>query len=299
MNKIIGADIGGTRVRCGAVSEKGTLTAFEIKATADFMKNSTFLEGFVDYLAAFASKHQSTGISAGFPSTIDKKRRVLLSTPNIPGLDNVPIADILESRINGSVWIDKDVNHLLLCDMARLNLPHDLDILGFYIGTGFGNAIFMNGKLVHGAHGAAGELGHIPFRNMKECCSCGNTGCSEIYASGKALKNIRDIHFPDTALEEIFNCHLQHEAIETFIDDLAITIAAEINILDPDCIIIGGGLPQMKGFPFKMLEKKILSCARKPYPAEGLVIHYSKGDQTDGVVGAAINGFRLGGLAYG
>ena len=299
MKKIIGVDVGGTHVRCGLVDESGALTAFEVKATANFMQQGGFLVNFADYLANFAQNHQNIGVSVGFPSTIDKQRRVLLSTPNIAGMDNVPAADILESCIKGLVLIDKDVNHLLICDMARFNLSSNLDILGFYIGTGLGNAVYLNGKLLYGANGAAGELGHIPFKGAKERCNCGNIGCSEIYASGKALQNIKDRYFPDTSLQDIFVRHTHHESIIEFMDNLAVTIAAEVNILDPDCIIIGGGVAQMKSFPFKILKERILGYARKPYPANSLIVYHSTGDQTDGVVGAAINGFRIGGSQHG
>ena len=164
MSKIIGVDIGGTHVRAGLVDDSGSVLAFEMIPTGDLIKQGAFVEEFVCFLAEFMSKHQCMGLSVGFPSTIDKNRKVLLSTPNIPGIDGVPIVDILEKRLNCHVWLDKDVNHLLVYDINKLNLSSDKIILGFYIGTGLGNAIFLNGELLHGAHGAASELGIYRLR---------------------------------------------------------------------------------------------------------------------------------------
>ena len=296
MSGIVGVDVGGTYVRTGLVDELGEVSALEVTPTSDFANNGGFLEGFARYLVDYRAKHRSFGVSVGFPSTIDKNRKILLSTPNIPGLDEVPIVDILEKRLNCTVWLDKDVNHLLIYDIARLELSNDKIVLGIYIGTGLGNAIFLHGKLLRGAHGASGELGHIPIIGTTEICTCGNVGCSEIFASGKALRSIKDTYFPESNIEDIFVNHACHESITKFINDLAIVVATEINILDPDCIIIGGGIAQMKGFPIDKLKKMVMQYTRKPFPANGISFYHSCGDKTSGVVGAAMNVFLLGGI---
>ena len=281
---IIGVDVGGTYIRTGLVNSKGEVLDFNISLTADFLKNGDFLKDFIIYLKNY--KNKANKISIGFPSTIDKSRKVLLSTPNIQGLDNLPIVDILEKELDCNIYIDKDVNHLLVYDMSRLNISNDKTIIGIYIGTGLGNAIFLHGKLLHGANGSAGELGHIHFRGESTTCTCGNIGCCENYASGRALvhktKDIQDIF-------------INHDTTD-FINDLAIAISTEVNILDPDLVIIGGGVAQMKGFPIGKLTQRIIFYARKPYPANNLKFYHSIGDKTDGVVGAGLNVFKNGGI---
>ena len=136
-------------------------------------------------------------------------------------------------------------------------------------------------------NGVAGELGHIPVMNSEEECPCGNTGCIEIYASGKNLQNILKENFPEDKIDDIFVKHGDNEIIKKYIDTLALPIATEINIFDPDYIIIAGGVPMMKGFPRDYLDKCIYKYARKPYPAENLNIIYSEHDQKSGVLGAA------------
>ena len=100
---ILGMDIGGTNVRAGLVDKEHNLYHFRIintQSMRDGVNNKSFVENLTDrieaYIGAFEDRFEVVGISVGFPSTIDKTRRVVLSTPNIAGLNNVPIADILE-----------------------------------------------------------------------------------------------------------------------------------------------------------------------------------------------------------
>ena len=91
----------------------------------------------------------------------------------------------------------------------------------------------------------------------------------------------------ESAPTEITKHFDKSEIIKQFIETLALPIATEINIFDPDYIIIGGGVPMMKDFPIEYLNKSIYKYTRKPYPAESLNIIYSKHDQKSGVLGAA------------
>jgi allose kinase len=293
MKRIIAADVGGTHVRVGVVDKDFALYDFEMIGTADMAKSGNFIDSFTSFLDSYSEGKGVDGFSVGFPSTIDKARRTLLSTPNIAGLNQVPIADILEQRLKKPICIEKDVNNLLLSDIERLSIDAGAVTLGFYIGTGLGNAIFLGDRPFHGAHGAAGELGHIPVHGKSEICNCGNIGCSENYASGKGLSRIRDEYFPETPLKDIFVKHGDENKITGFIEGLSQIIASEINILDPEFVIIGGGIAQMSGFPHKKLQNAIYEHARKPYPACGVIVYNSPGDQSSGVIGAGINGFRL------
>jgi allose kinase len=261
-------------------------------STADVSRSGNFIDSFTSFLESYSEGKRADGFSVGFPSTIDKARRTLLSTPNVVGLDQVPVADILEQRLKKPVYIEKDVNNLLTSDIEQLSVDAGAVTLGFYIGTGLGNAIFLGGRPFHGAHGAAGELGHIPVHGKSEICNCGNIGCSENYVSGKGLNRIRDEYFPDTPLKDIFVKHGDESKITGFIEDLSRIIASEINILDPEFVIIGGGIAQMSGFPFKMLQNAVYEHVRKPYPACGVIVYNSPGDQSSGVIGAGINGLR-------
>lgn len=285
---ILGIDIGGTNFRIGLVSEKYEVEEFQIKPITELQKGD-FIDNLVEQIKFYINsyKKEIEAIGIGFPSIVSKDKKYVYSTPNIKNLNNINIADTLEKRLDIPIYINKDVNFLMLRDIKENNIKNDTVVIGLYIGTGFGNAIYINGQIIEGKHGVAGELGHIPVLRSKEVCSCGNTGCIEMHASGKALKNISKENFPETDIDNIFMEHGDTRIIQDFIDALAIPIATEINILDPDYIIIAGGVPIMKGFPIDRLKKAIYEKARKPYPAEDMNIIISNHDQKSGILGAA------------
>ena len=285
---ILGIDIGGTNFRIGIVTDKYEVEDFKIKPSAvlqngDFVKN--LAQEIKEYLKKYENKIEAVGI--GFPSCVSKDKKFVYSTPNMKNLDNINITDKLSEEINIPVYINKDVNLLILNDIEKNKIEKDKVTLGFYIGTGFGNAVYINGKTLEGKNGVAGELGHIPVLGSQDICSCGNTGCIEVYASGKNLQKILKEKFVNGNIEEIFTKYNDNEIIKQYIETLALPIATEINIFDPDYIIIGGGVPMMKDFPIEFLNKSIYKYTRKPYPAENLNIIYSKHDQKSGVLGAA------------
>lgn len=285
---ILGIDIGGTNFRIGLVSKEYKVEEFQIKSISE-LQEGNFIDNLVEhiqfYIDSYGDKIEAVGI--GFPSIVSKDKRYVYSTPNIKNLDNINVTDSLEKLINIPVYINKDVNFLMLKDIQENKIEKDKIAIGLYIGTGFGNAIYINGKIVEGKHGVAGELGHIPVLNSKEICACGNIGCIEMHASGKRLKMILDKEFLETSIDEIFIKYANSDIIKEYIDALSIPIATEINILDPDYIIIAGGVPMMKGFPIKELEKAIYRRARKPYPAEDLNIIIANHNQQSGLIGAA------------
>ncbi len=245
-----------------------------------------------DYIVENVSSEKILGVAIGFPSTIDKDKKAVLSTPNIEGLNQLNVVNELQKELGLKVFIDRDVNLLLQYDMHYHNISGNGIILGFYIGTGFGNSIQINGQALVGHNGTAGELGHIPIMNNKKPCKCGNYGCIENYASGKYLKEIVDEHFPNTYISNIFVKHSEHEIIQQYVEYLSIPIATEINIFDPDYIILGGGVLHMDNFPFTTLEKNIYKHVRKPYPANNMKYYYSRNNQENGVIGAGLYGFK-------
>ncbi len=290
---VLGIDIGGTHLRLGLSGEDLTLSCFE-------MASSTFLNGtdapyrLADFIRDYLKRMDCIpkAVSIGFPSTLDRARRRLLSTPNIAGLNDVPMVDILQEQLNIPTFIDRDVNLLFLYDCRHFGLTGSGIILGCYIGTGLGNVISINGEILIGKNGVAAELGHIPAWGREDECPCGNRGCVEMFASGKHLKEICDMHFPGTPLGELFLRNSGHELIREYVDGLSLPIATEINLMDPDYVLLGGGVLQMEGFPRPYLEECILRHARKPYPAQGLQLRYSQQAQENGVIGAAIRAYR-------
>jgi allose kinase len=287
---VIGIDIGGTNFRMGMISEDGTLCNF-VKRSSSILSTGqaiiTLAEQISAYIDQFDAKENVEAVAIGIPSIVSKDKKVLYSTPNLEGFDNINIPDPLSALLGVPVFIDRDVNFLLQYDIGHYNLDNRKTILGFYIGTGLGNAIYIDGKFYSGKNGVAGELGHIPMYGLSQQCTCGNFGCSEVLCSGRHLEELAKEHFPDTDISNVFTEHGSSEIMTRFVTDLAIPIATEINILDPDYIVIGGGVISMREFPKDMLNQAIYQFSRKPYPAENLQIVFSEHTSKSGVFGSA------------
>ena len=287
----IGIDIGGTNFRIGAVNGKGEITGFE-KNSSRIFDSGDVIEIMADEIEMYMKRYGITenvrAVGVGIPSMVSKDKKRIVSTPNLKGFDNLDFVDRLEEKIEMPVFLDRDVNFLLMNDMKKLKIDNNKTVLGFYVGTGFGNAICINGELYAGKNGAAGELGHIPFYEIDEECTCGNIGCSETRCSGKRLEFIASKYFDDVAIRNVFKYHGNSPILTKFVRDLAIPIATEINILDPDYSIIAGGVVFMEGFPKDILVQAIHEKVRKPYPEKNLEILFSEHDQQSGIYGSGI-----------
>ncbi|HOB19875.1 MAG TPA: allose kinase [Candidatus Atribacteria bacterium] len=293
---ILCMDIGGTNIRTGMVNKEYRVENFVITDSQSILDGISSTENLSRYIRDYIERNAGFGkplaISLGFPATIDKEKKYVVSAPNVKGVDSIPIVDILQKEHGIPVFLDRDVNMLISNDMYDLKLETSGIVMACYIGTGFGNAIWINGSIYSGYSGSAGELGHIPVLGRDDLCGCGNTGCIENYSGGKMLEHIHEAHYSKTDISDIFVKHGDEPLIQDFVEALSIPIAAEINILDPEYVILGGGVLQMKDFPRDLFEGFIRKHTRKPFPEKTLRIIYSEQRQENGVRGAGIYAFK-------
>ena len=292
---IICLDIGGTNVRMGLVDQDHHLLDARFIRTEQISAGG-FLPGLTEALKQYRTEadqaYTVAAVSLGVPATVDKARRVVLQAPNVPGLDHCPIAEKLEKALDLPVFLEKDVNLLLTYDLQSLALPEEGLIIGIYFGTGIGNAISWNGQLLVGKNGVAGELGHIPQLGARDVCGCGNVGCMEPIGGGRRLSQLCRTAFRDVDVADLYASHADAPEVLAQVDAMAATVATEVNILDPDYVIIGGGLPQMKGFPMEVFLQQIRVHTRKPMPLEDLQIRFARPNQDNGIIGAGIYGWK-------
>lgn len=289
-NYVIGIDIGGTNFRIGMVSQDGKMENFERKSSS-VLTNGDPVDSLTNEIQSYLSENHASdqvkAVAIGLPSIVSKDKTFIYSTPNLKGFDNIDLANPLSQRLGMPVFVDRDVNFLLQYDINQCKLDKKNTILGFYIGTGFGNSIYIEGKFYSGKNGVAGELGHVPMYGLNDACSCGNIGCAEVRCSGKYLEKLTKESFPETDIQDVFRMHADDERIIRYVKDLAIPIATEVNILDPDCIVIAGGVVFMNGFPKDILIDEIKRRLRKPYPCENIEIVFSEHTQQSGVFGSS------------
>ena len=289
---MIGIDIGGTNFRVGAVGPEGDVQQFRKISVHDVFQSADPLADLLSFLRQYipSTPAGQEAICIGFPATINRERTRVLQAPNLPAMENLPVVEYLTRELGIPVFIERDVTLVLYYDMIAYDIPRRGIISGFYFGTGVGNAIFLDGSPLIGKNGTAGELGHIPVDGSTLTCGCGNVGCMENLAGGKYLASLTQTVYPDTPIGELFLRHVAEPPLLQYVDRMAQAIAAEINILDPDAVLVGGGVLAMKGFPRKLLEESVFRRVRKPYPAQTLQILFPEERAEKGVVGAAYYG---------
>lgn len=291
-NCVIGIDIGGTNIRIGHTDEAGELADFERISSKETFKDGNISESLAEVLEDYINRNCAgfnvLHIAIGIPAALSADRKEILQVPNIKGMDHLFLGEELEGKLGIKVTMDRDVNMLYYWDKYDKKIDDQGIGVGIYIGTGVGNAIFINGKPLVGRDGVAGELGHIPMIGGHDRCGCGNMGCSECYASGWKLVEIKDEYFPEIDMNDLFVKKSNDVVLKEFVDSIACVAAAEINILNPDSVIFGGGVINMKGFPKDYLEERLYIHMRKPYPAETLQVQYSEDKVDNGVKGAII-----------
>lgn len=290
---VVGIDIGGTNFRIGAVTEELKTLHFRKIPVTEVFHTPDAMGDLRQYLQDYFARLKEEGIvpdamAIGFPATLDRDRQVVMQAPNVAFMENLPVREELSRAFQIPVYIERDVSLALLYDREKYRLQDCGILVGCYFGTGIGNAIAIEGRLLVGRNGTAGELGHIPVDGSTEHCGCGNEGCMENLAGGKYLARLCREVYPDTGIGDIFTEHGEEPLLRQFVDRIAMTVATELNILNPDAMVIGGGVPNMKDFPSEYLMERLKARARKPYPAEDLPVIFAEDMENKCVLGAAL-----------
>lgn len=181
----VGIDIGGTKIAGGIVDPDGTIVdRRRVPTPADPHALADAVAAMVDDLVTDRVVHAVGVAAAGF---IDASRSVILHAPNIDWTDE-PLRDELERRIGRPVTLENDANAAGWGEF-RFGAGRDVrDMVMITLGTGVGGAAIIDGELLVGGNGIGGELGHIRFERGGRPCGCGQNGCLEQYASGRALQ---------------------------------------------------------------------------------------------------------------
>ena len=259
--KFLCMDVGGTNTRVGVVSDELEVLGSAIERTPELAAKGIGV-GLCDLVLrwvalAEAEGNAIDGVIVGVPATVDASCRVVLQAPNVDGLTGLPLADLIEQATGIPTTVEKDVNLLILSDMHALGIDASATVCGVYFGTGIGNALYLGGRVWHGAHGSAGELGHVPALGRTETCGCGNPGCLECFGGGHHLASVVKNNYPDTPIGRAFAELSDAPEVIEVLEAMAIAVAAEANIIDPDEVIIGGGLPLMEGFDREAFGRRV------------------------------------------
>lgn len=303
---VFAVDLGGTHLRAATVDATGTIHFRHKQRTPQAKNVDEIVEALVS--AAREGEKQASGrtidaISVVVPGTVKVEEGMVVKAPNVPCLDGFRLAAALTDQLKKPAILENDANAAAVGEMWQGAGRGHHTIVCVTLGTGVGGGIILNGELWRGVDGSAAEIGHMgvdPFGGV--ACSCGSRGCLEVYASATAIvrmtREARPRH-PDSSLhanvdltsQQIYMAGVAGDelALEVFRRMgvyLGIGLANLINILNPEMIVIGGGV--VNGWD--LFAKDMLhQVAERAFPLPAARVKIVPGECGDdaGLLGAA------------
>ncbi|MBD2870180.1 ROK family protein [Paenibacillus arenilitoris] len=309
MKYAVGVDIGGTKIQFALVDEQGRIARGDVVATeaargAEGVMQ-TVVEGIDRVIGDGCARIEGIGI--GSAGQIDfRTGEVSFAVDTLPGWTGTPIKQIVERRFGLPAYVDNDVNAAAVaekCFGAGRQLDHFVCLA---LGTGIGGAIVESGRLLRGASGGAGELGHVSVDFNGPRCSCGNYGCVELYASGPGIARLarETLAAQGTAAEaglgakEVLADWSGGAAYAALVMDrviraLASAVAGIIHAFNPQAVIIGGGVSGAGDAFFAALAKEAAARTSPSMRGDCRIVPAGVGANA-GVIGAAAQVWHYG-----
>ncbi|MEO0227502.1 MAG: ROK family protein [candidate division WOR-3 bacterium] len=268
---VIGIDIGGTNIKAGLVEDKKIIKRISLPTMAErgFATTINQIRGAIKGLIT-GSKTDITAIGIGIAGIIDSKNGTVRYSPNLKGWHNINLADILNNEFKLKTRIVNDVNAILLGEWKFGAGRGYSNIFLFTLGTGVGGAAVCEGRMLFGANDFAGEFGHTTINFNGPRCTCGNRGCLERYVGTKGIIALarRKLKKEKSRLgryQRLTPKIIADEAkkrdrvaIEVFTEIgelIGVGLGNIINLLDPEVIIISGGVARAGRVLFEAIEK--------------------------------------------
>lgn len=311
---VVGVDMGGTKILASVINEAGRIISQSKTATRADKDASKVINRIARCVRKVISQAgiESTQIRAigmGAPGPLDPETGIVMFAPNL-GWSNVPLKSELETRMGIPTFVDNDVNLCALGESAFGVGQGVKSLVGIFVGTGIGGGIILNGKLFHGASKTAGEIGHIVVKSNGPQCGCGNLGCLEAVASRTAItRQLRRAilkHSKTSILLKLNGGNLdvirsgtiakavrRGDKLTTKVmrrteKYLGIGVASIVNFLNPEMIVLGGGVVEAMGDDFLAGIRRVAEKHVLPSMMNGVQIVGTKLGDNAGVIGGAV-----------
>jgi glucokinase len=302
----VGVDLGGSNTRIAVVDEEGIVleerriktpqtedVAEIIKVTCDQINSSLTKAGL--------SARDVIGVGVGCAGQISQDGRWVRFAPNL-GWRDIPLADAMEERIRRPVMVENDVRVAALGEASFGAGRGVKDLICVFVGTGVGSGILIGGRLLRGWHNLAGEVGHMKLSPEGPKCTCGGSGCLEVYAGGghvkrrvmealeseedSLLRTEREIHTKTVEDAARRGDALAKRLWEEIVWALGMGIANLVTLLNPQKVILGGGVVEASPILIDEVRKGISRWATMLSGREVEVVRAALGDKA-GAVGAS------------
>lgn len=309
----IGIDLGGTAIKGGAVTSSGKVLAHRETPTDNGDGLEPVLAQISNMVSSLAEavdtgREKIRALGVGVPGLVDYRDGRVIDCANLPGWENVPVAQMLDKRTGYHVSMENDANIAAVAE-ARIGAGRGSDSMVLLtLGTGVGSGIIINGMLWHGAGGTAGEIGHTIVQPGGRRCTCGQQGCLEVYASASATARrvVEAIQtgassilaervlsgLPLSSLEVVEAAKagdtIGRQAWDESCKFLAIAAINLQHTLNPRCIVLGGGMSAAGDFLLANVKRQ---CAEMMSSRLGSLpdIRLAELGNDAGFIGAALN----------
>ncbi|MGB5204611.1 ROK family protein [Eudoraea sp.] len=263
--KLIGVDLGGTKVNVGLVEGNRILSNKSLKIPQGTASEWDVINVIIDLIKEQLGKHKVEGIGIGVPSIVDREKGIIHEVQNIPSWKEVPLADILIKEFGIPVFIDNDANCFAYGEFKFGIGKAYKHLVGLTLGTGMGSGIITNRHLMGDANCGSGEFGMIPYKD----------GILEDYCSGKFFKNFYNSNGEELMILAREGNSMAIEAFKKFGEHLGNAVKTILYAVDPQVIIVGGSIVNSMDFFEPSLSRSIDDFAYKKV-LENFEILYSK-----------------------
>ena len=296
MNVILSIDIGGTAAKYGLVTRDGRILARHEAGVRFDGYRTPLLTTVLREARAFVSREGASPCGVGISATgqIDDRAGVVIGTNGkIPGYEGARLCDGAQEAFGVPAAALNDANAAALGEWFAGRGRGCEHLLMVTLGTGVGGGIVEHGRVLGGARGIAGELGHFTLYQDGAPCPCGKRGCFESYASTTALVRAARERFGDAALDgrAVFARAAAGDEgmlalLKGWIDDIAAGLSGLVHIFNPELVLIGGGVSAQEQLLIEPLRARVLAQVM-PRFAEGLRIERALLGNDAGLIGAA------------
>jgi glucokinase len=305
---VIGVDLGGTKLLAGVVDAELNVHHRVFRHAREGKGAEQLLDALV---AAVEEAREAAGgevraVGFGVPSLVDPRTGVANTTVHLP-LRDVPLRDVMAERLGVPVAVDNDANAAMVAEHRHGAAAGTSCAALLTLGTGIGGGIVVDGDVVRGAHGGAGEWGHMVIDADGPLCTCGNRGCLEMLVSGTALgraarraaEELPDSAFGRAAaagreITGMLATELAHDGDAVARDVVAsmghylgVGIGNVVNILNPEVVVVGGGVIAAGELLLEPARAVVSERALAPSREQVRILPTRFGDAS-GMIGAAV-----------
>ncbi|NQT75785.1 MAG: ROK family protein [Candidatus Omnitrophica bacterium] len=294
----IGIDLGATRIKMALVDHRGRVSYRREVETPLNVKRPELISSLVNNIRGILKesglkKKNIVGIGIGVPGPVDSEKGIVRYFPNIKGWEGVPLKSILQARLGIKVALDNDVNAMTLGEY-RFGAGRGVEnLVCLTLGTGVGGGLIINGEIYRGSTMCAGEVGHIPINEKGPRCNCGGIACIERYIGNRyVLDRSKKALGKKITLERVDILAKQgNKKAKAIWEDvgrkLGIALTGVVNLLNPDLIVVGGGVSKAGELILRPLRQEIRARAMKDQAKHVKVVRARLGDNA-GIIGASL-----------